>query len=161
MSSHLQREPHGAERAGMWVAARNSAWPYWPEIPLLSSIVCLILVLWWGLHTYLLTARSSAHSPSRPEEQAVFTPCRVCCVCFVFLCFLCCPTLLHSSMISLELSDALKHLNIRWIIEKAREFQKTSTSALLTMPKPLAVWITTNCGKFLKRWEYQNIWLAS
>ena len=32
--------------------------------------------------------------------------------------------------------------NIRWIIEKAREFQKTSISALLTMPKPLTVWIT-------------------
>ena len=39
--------------------------------------------------------------------------------------------------------------NIRWIIEKAREFQKKSTSALLTMP--LTVWITTNCGKFFKR----------
>ena len=38
--------------------------------------------------------------------------------------------------------------NIRWIIEKAREFQKTSISALLTMPKPLTVWITTNCGTF-------------
>ena len=39
--------------------------------------------------------------------------------------------------------------NICWIIEKAREFQKkTSTSALLTMPKPLPVWITINCGKF-------------
>ena len=38
--------------------------------------------------------------------------------------------------------------NIRWIIAKAREFQKTPTSALLTMPKPLAVWITRNCGKF-------------
>ena len=37
--------------------------------------------------------------------------------------------------------------NIRWIIEKAREFQKTSTSALLTMPKPLNVWITINCDK--------------
>ena len=46
--------------------------------------------------------------------------------------------------------------NICWIIEKAREFQKTSTSALLTMPKPLTVWITTNCGKFLKKWEYQT-----
>ena len=41
--------------------------------------------------------------------------------------------------------------NIHWIIEKAREFQKISTSALLTMPKPLTVWITTNCGKFFKR----------
>ena len=46
--------------------------------------------------------------------------------------------------------------NIRWIIKKAREFQKTSISALLTMPKPLAVWITINCGKFFKRWEYQT-----
>ena len=34
--------------------------------------------------------------------------------------------------------------NIRWIIEKAREFRKTSTSALLTTQKPLTVWITTN-----------------
>ena len=34
--------------------------------------------------------------------------------------------------------------NIRWIIEKAREFQKTCISALLTMPKPLTVWITIN-----------------
>ena len=47
--------------------------------------------------------------------------------------------------------------NIHWIMEKARDFQKkTSTSALLTMPKPLTVWITTNCRKFLKRWEYQT-----
>ena len=42
--------------------------------------------------------------------------------------------------------------NILWVIKKAREFQKI-TSALLTMPKPLTVWITVNCGKFLKRWE--------
>ena len=44
--------------------------------------------------------------------------------------------------------------NICWIIEKAREFQKTSTSASLTMLKPLTMWITTSCGKFLMRWEY-------
>ena len=31
----------------------------------------------------------------------------------------------------------------------------------LTMPKPLTVWITTNCGKFWKRWEYQTTWPAS
>ena len=36
--------------------------------------------------------------------------------------------------------------NIRWIIKKAREYRKTSISALLTMPKPLTVWTTTNCG---------------
>ena len=45
--------------------------------------------------------------------------------------------------------------NICWIIEKARDFPKKST-ALLTMPKPLTVWITTNCGKFWKRWGYQT-----
>ena len=38
--------------------------------------------------------------------------------------------------------------NIQWIIKEAREFQKTSISALLTMPKPLTVWIMRNCGKF-------------
>ena len=37
--------------------------------------------------------------------------------------------------------------NIRWIIEKAREFQQNIYSALLTMPKPLSVWITINWGK--------------
>ena len=51
--------------------------------------------------------------------------------------------------------------NICWIIKKTREFQKTSTSALLTMPKTLTVWITINCGKFSKRWEYQTTWPAS
>ena len=52
--------------------------------------------------------------------------------------------------------------NIRWIIEKARELQKkTSIPALLTMLKPLTVWITINCGKFWKRWEYQTTLPAS
>ena len=52
--------------------------------------------------------------------------------------------------------------NIRWIMEKAREFQKKiSISALLTMPKPLTVWLTINCGKFWKRWEYKTTWPAS
>ena len=46
--------------------------------------------------------------------------------------------------------------NIHWIIEKAREFQKNIYSALLITPKPLTVWITTNYGKLLKRWEYQT-----
>ena len=51
--------------------------------------------------------------------------------------------------------------NIYWITEKAREFQKTSTSALLTMLIPLTVWITINCGKFWNRREYQITWPAS
>ena len=39
--------------------------------------------------------------------------------------------------------------------KKQREFFKKSTSASLTTLKPLTVWFTANCGKFLKRWEYQ------
>ena len=38
--------------------------------------------------------------------------------------------------------------------KKQENSRQTSTSALLTTPKPLTVWITTNCGKLLKRWEY-------
>ena len=45
--------------------------------------------------------------------------------------------------------------------KKQESSRKTATSALLTMPKPLTVWITTNCGKFLKRWKYQTTWSAS
>ena len=45
--------------------------------------------------------------------------------------------------------------------KKQESSRKTSTSALLTMPKTLTVWITTNCGKFFKRWEYQTTWPAS
>ena len=44
---------------------------------------------------------------------------------------------------------------------KQESSRKTSTSALLTTPKPLTVWITINCGKFFKRWEYQTTWPAS
>ena len=51
--------------------------------------------------------------------------------------------------------------NIRWIIEKQESSRKTSVSALLTMPKPLTVWITINCGQFWKRWDYQTTWPAS
>ena len=39
--------------------------------------------------------------------------------------------------------------------------KKKPTFALLTMPKPFSVWITTNCGKFLKRWEHQTTLSAS
>ena len=45
--------------------------------------------------------------------------------------------------------------------KKQESSRKTSTSALLTMPKPLTVWVTINCGKFWKRWEYQVTWPAS
>ena len=44
-------------------------------------------------------------------------------------------------------SDQIANI-ISWIMEKAREFQKTTISDLFTMPKPLTAWITINCGKF-------------
>ena len=46
-------------------------------------------------------------------------------------------------------------------LKKNESSRKTATSALLTMPKPLNVWFTTNCGKFLQRWEYQTSCPAS
>ena len=45
--------------------------------------------------------------------------------------------------------------------KKQESSRKTSVSALLTMSKTLTVWITTNCGTFWKRWEYQITWPAS
>ena len=45
--------------------------------------------------------------------------------------------------------------NIHWITEKTREYQKNMYFCFI-LPKTLTVWITTNCGKFFKRWEYQT-----
>ena len=50
--------------------------------------------------------------------------------------------------------------NIRWIMEKAREFQKNIYFCLIDYAL-LTVWITVNCGKFLKRWKYQTTLPAS
>ena len=46
-------------------------------------------------------------------------------------------------------------------LKKQENSRKTSVSALLTMSKPLTVWMTINCGKFWKRWEYQTTWPSS
>ena len=54
--------------------------------------------------------------------------------------------------------DQIAH--IRWIIEKAREFQKNIYFCFMDYAK-VFVWITINCGKFFKRWEYQTTWPAS
>jgi len=51
--------------------------------------------------------------------------------------------------------------NIHWIIKKAREYQKNIYFCFIDSIKTLAVWVTTNCGKFFKRWEYQTTWPAS
>ena len=51
--------------------------------------------------------------------------------------------------------------NTCWIIEKAREFQKNIYFCFIDYAKALTMWITTNCGKYLKRWEYQTTLPAS
>ena len=50
--------------------------------------------------------------------------------------------------------------NISYMIEKAREFQKNIYICFIDYTKA-PDWITTKCGKFLKRWEYQTTWAAS
>ena len=91
----------------------------------------------------------------------------------------------HSSKVMLKILQArlqqyvnLEFPDIYLLLEKAEEpeiklptsagswkkqesSRKTSISALLILPKPLTVWITTNCGKFLKRREYQSTLPAS
>ena len=52
-------------------------------------------------------------------------------------------------------------VNIFWIIKKATELQKNIYFYFTDYAKGLTVWITINCGKFWKRWEYQNTWPAS
>ena len=60
----------------------------------------------------------------------------------------------------------VNHSTVIWHLKQIGKVKKVSNwvpheltvsiSALLTIPKPLTVWITTNCGKFLKRWEYKT-----
>ena len=51
--------------------------------------------------------------------------------------------------------------NIHWIIKKARKFQKKIYFCFIDYAKAFDCWITTNCGKFLKKWEYQTTLPAS
>ena len=51
--------------------------------------------------------------------------------------------------------------NICWIIEKAKEFQKNIYFCFIDYAKAVEVWVTTNCGKFWKKWEHQTTWPAS
>ena len=72
---------------------------------------------------------------------------------------------MNFQMFNLDLEKA-KELEIKLptsaeTSKKLESSRKTSTFALLTMPKPLTVWITINCGKFWKRWEYQTMLPAS
>ena len=68
-------------------------------------------------------------------------------------------------MVKLDLEKA-EEPEIKWPTsigssKKQESSRKTSTSALLTMPKTLTVSITTNCGRFFKRWKYQITWPVS
>ena len=91
----------------------------------------------------------------------------------------------HASKVMLKILQARLQQYMNWelpdvplVLEKAEEREikiptssgsskeqessrKTSISALLTMPKPLTMWITINCGKSWRRWEYQTTWPAS
>ena len=60
-----------------------------------------------------------------------------------------------------NICNHLDHLPISGSSKKQESSWKSSISALLTMPKPLTEWITINCGKFFKKWEYQTTWPAS
>ena len=54
-----------------------------------------------------------------------------------------------------------KIANIHWITKKARDFKKNIYFCFIDYAKTLTVWLTTNCGKFFKRWKYQTSWPAS
>ena len=60
-------------------------------------------------------------------------------------------------------SKGTRYQNCQHLLDhqKSKSLRKTSMSALLTMPKCLTVWITTNCGKLFKRWQYQTTWPTS
>ena len=72
---------------------------------------------------------------------------------------------LHFQKFKLDLEKAeepeTKLPTSRGSSKKQKSSRKISISLLLTRPKCLTVWITTNCGKFLKIWEYQTTWPAS
>ena len=55
-----------------------------------------------------------------------------------------------------KVEEQAQIVNIHWLIEKAREFHKNIYFCFIDYAKALTVWITTNCEKLLKRWEYQT-----
>ena len=65
-------------------------------------------------------------------------------------------------MFKLDLEKAEEpEIKLPTSIRSLKSSRKMSTFVLLTIPKPLTLWVTTNCGKFWKRWEYQTTWPAS
>ena len=71
---------------------------------------------------------------------------------------------MNFQMFKLDLEKAEEpEIKLQTSIESSKKWESSrkTSSALLTMPKPLTVWISTNCRKFLKRWEYQTTLPAS
>ena len=65
-------------------------------------------------------------------------------------------------MFKLDLEKAEEpEIKLPTSITSLKSSRKMSTLVLLTIPKPLTSWITINCGKFWKRWEYHTTWPAS
>ena len=88
--------------------------------------------------------------------------------CSIHLCLFCC--LAYRVIVTIFLNSIYMHWqrnqrsNCQHLLDHGKSKrvpEKTSISALLTMPKPLIVWITINCRKFWKRWEYWTTWSAS
>ena len=69
---------------------------------------------------------------------------------------------MNFQMFQLDLEKAEEpETNCQHLLDHRKSENPRKTSALLTTPKPLTVWITRNCGKFFKRWEYHTTWPAS
>ena len=117
---------------------------------------------YWTLN--LLEPWSWTHQPADLQEiKFCYLSHPVCFLC-LFVCFLN-RSLVNFQMFKLvfekEEEPDIKMPITAGSLKKQESSRKTHISALLTMPKPLTVWITKNCGKFWQRWEYQTTWPAS
>ena len=117
-----------------------------------------------GIHVYLIAKKGNAKECSNYRTIALISHAR--------------EVMLKILQARFQRRWTVNYLMFKLLLEKAEEpeiklpastgswkkqesSRKPSISALLTMPKPLTVWITRNCGKFWKRWEYQTTWPAS
>ena len=119
---------------------------------------------WWFV-SYMMLSMFQCHSPKLshplPLPQAVFRKGRG----IGGLAYCSprgCKKVRHEWVTELNWTEE-SEMKLATLVESSKKHKnsrKTSTSALLTKPKPLTVWITTNCGKFWKTWEYQTTWSA-